>query len=109
MAWVALAALFALVFLLSGCDTVTGYGDRINDQFPGSVCRNYAVEQDSRITVQDSTKSCADGTAPFFYYADWISTSGECLVTPSDVRGGLSGIKRTFGCWPKSAFPQVVI
>jgi hypothetical protein len=105
MVWVGAGALILLVALLSGCESVsslTDYEGSVNDQFPGAVCRNWTVAPDSRITIQDSTSTCPDGSAPFLYYATWISNSGACAVRLDDIRGGFAGITRTFGCYPKS-------
>jgi len=90
-------------FALVGCVTSEEgapdpYGMRHGNGGMGTLCVAWVHRQGSGVDT-DSTATCKDGSKPALYYAQWFSDNSACTVNKAeDVKGGLAGIRRVFGC-----------
>jgi hypothetical protein len=97
---------------LAGCETDGASSNILGDYGDYTFCTHYTVSfsDTDDVVVTDSTATCEDGDDPFMYYSQWVSTEAGCPMVLSAIKGGFSGIRRTFGCWKESgvAFRKVV-
>lgn len=88
-------------FALVGCVTDNPpdpYSFKEGNAGMGTLCVAWVHRQGSGVEV-DSTAACRDGSEPVLYYAQWFSDNSACTVRkPEDVKGGMQGIRRVFGC-----------
>lgn len=96
-----LLATLILVATLSGClvdtEPVNPYG--LKDERNGGLGLWCRTTKQVVTEYVDSTSTCGDGSAPRLAKIEWLSTNGTCNANKvSDVVGGMSGIRRYFGC-----------
>lgn len=86
---------------LCGCvtdDPPDPYSLREGNGGMGALCTAWVHRQGSGVE-SDSTATCKDGSTPVLYYTQWFSDNSACTVTKvEDVKGGIQGIRRVFGC-----------
>jgi hypothetical protein len=90
----------ALALVLAGCATesMDPYSLGNGNGGLGKLCTQW-VMWEGTATEADSTSTCSDGTAPRLYYTQWLTALDECVIVhPTDVKGGIKGVRRVFGC-----------
>lgn len=94
-----LLAALILVATLSGCimdNPPDPYEFKQGNGGLGTWCRITYIETKSFV---DSTTTCGDGSSPQLAKVEWLGTNRACKVDGlKDVLGGISGIRRYFGC-----------